>query len=68
MTTTPVDGTIALTEEGKGWVATCKLCTWLRWAETKTEARDNGREHKCLQVNLKPPGQRYPRKRRKGER
>ena len=55
----PVEGSIALTEEGDGVVATCKACGWLRWAETRAEVLAAGRDHKCRKEDLKPPGQRY---------
>lgn len=61
---TPAAGTIALTEEGEGFVATCKPCGWLRWSETRKDSLDAGREHKCRKDDLKPPGQRYPNKKK----
>lgn len=60
--TLPVEGHIGLTEEGDGVVATCKRCHWLTWTETRKASLDAGREHKCLKANLKPIGQRYPKK------
>lgn len=63
-----LEGAIGLTEEGEGLVATCKRCWWLVWTETRKDTVDTAKEHKCRKVDLKPIGQRYPRKPGKGER
>jgi hypothetical protein len=65
MTADTVEGSIALTEEGGGVVATCRPCGWLRWGETRAEVLTAGREHKCRKEDLKPPGQRYLGKKKK---
>lgn len=66
MTTAPeapwLEGAIALTEEGTGVVATCKRCHWLAWTDTRQATVEIAKSHKCLKVNLKPIGRRYPRK------
>lgn len=62
-----VEGTISLTEEGGGTVATCRPCGWLRWSETRQESVAAGKEHKCRADDLKaPPGRRYPAKKKRG--
>lgn len=57
---------IALTEEGGGTVATCKACGWLNWWEDRGQALSAGRDHKCRKEDLKPPGRRYPPKKKRG--
>lgn len=57
---------IALTTEGGGTVATCKACGWLTWNETRASSVDAARDHRCRKEDLKPPGRRYPPKKKGG--